>query len=126
MSTACGLSFDGSRFWVTHRRREYGPFDYQWSADLRGLELTYQGQKFGEHCSEDEIFADLKEYQLPQTVVEVACIALGSLLYGIINSLDEGERRKFLVDRLREHGHEKFADSCRENQLKSKKVKGKR
>ena len=115
MSTACGLNFDGSRFWVTHRRREYGPFDYQWSADLRGLELTYQGQKFGEHCSEDEIFADLKEYQLPQTVVEVACIALGSLLYGIINSLDEGERRKFLVDRLREHGYEKFADSCRDN-----------
>ena len=115
MSTACGLNFDGSRFWVTHRRREYGPFDYQWSTDLRGLEMLYQGQKFGEHCSEDEIFADLKEFRLPQTVVAVACIALGSLLYGIINSLDEGERREFLVGRLREHGYEKFADSCRDN-----------
>lgn len=115
MSKASGLSFDGSRFWVTHRRRKYGPFDYQWSRDLRGLEMTYQGEKFGEHCSEDEIFADLKEYHLPRTVVEVACIALGSLLYGIVNSIGESERREFLVGRLREHGYEKFADSCCDN-----------
>jgi hypothetical protein len=59
MSASHGLRFDGSRFWVMHRRQEYGPFDYQWSSDLRGLEMIYQGEKFGEHCSENQIYADL-------------------------------------------------------------------
>ena len=59
MSASHGLRFDGSRFWVIHRQQEYGPFDYQWSTDLRGLEMIYQGEKFGEHCSENQIYADL-------------------------------------------------------------------
>ena len=26
-----GIRFEGTRFWVLHRRREFGPFDYEWS-----------------------------------------------------------------------------------------------
>lgn len=111
-----GLKFDGSRFWVLHRRREYGPFDYQWSADLRGLELIYRGQKFGEHCSADEIFADLKEFHLPRSVVEVASIVLGCRLFGIVNELSETERREFLIQKLCEHGYERCAEACREDE----------
>ena len=47
MSAPHAIRFDDTRFWVTHRRREYGPFDYQWSTDLHGLEMTYRGVKFG-------------------------------------------------------------------------------
>jgi hypothetical protein len=112
MSASHGLRFDGSRFWVMHRQQEYGPFDYQWSTDLRGLEMIYQGEKFGEHCSENQIYADLKEFHLPQSVVAVGSIVLGCTLYGIVNSLCDEERREFMVQRLREHGYEKFAESC--------------
>ena len=115
MSASHGLRFDGSRFWVIHRQQEYGPFDYQWSTDLRGLEMIYQGEKFGEHCSENQIYADLKEFQLPRSVVAVASIVLGCMLYGIVNNLCDEERRALVVQRLCEHGYERFADSCRDS-----------
>ncbi len=115
MSASQRLRFDGSRFWVIHRHREYGPFDYQWSIDLRGLEMIYRGEKFGEHCSANQIYADLKEFHLPRSVVDVASIVLGCTLYGIVNSLSDDQRRAFLVQSLCEHGYEKFAESCREN-----------
>jgi len=103
-----GVRFVGSQFWVTHRHREYGPFDYQWSRDLGGIELTYRGEKFGEYCSEEELYADLKEYRLPIRVVEVSSILLGCVIYAVLHSLSETEREEMFLDRLRSTGHEKF------------------
>ncbi len=93
---------------MTHRRREYGPFDYEWSPDFAGMELIYAGKKFGEYCSKDEIFADLKEFQLPISVVEVATIVLGSLVYGVLNGLSEAERRTLICNQLIAGGYERF------------------
>src|SRR6056297_1316495 len=66
-----GVFCDETRFWVIHRRDCYGPFDYQWSGDLYGVELLYQGDKYGECCNSEQFFADLKPYQLPRKVSEV-------------------------------------------------------
>jgi hypothetical protein len=104
-----GVLFDGSRFWVTHRRREYGPFDYEWSQDFAGVELIYSGTKFGEYCSKDEIFADLKEFELPAAVVDVATIVLGCLIFSVLSGLPEAERRQFMCAKLVAAGYERFA-----------------
>lgn len=110
MACSHGIRFADTRFWITHRRREYGPFDYEWSKDLRGIELLYQGRKFGECCSEDEIFADLGEFGLPMCVVEVSSIVLGCVVYGVVNGLSHGEREVFLLDQLRSLGYGRFAE----------------
>ena len=94
MSSPHGLRFDDTRFWVIHRRREYGPFDYDWSLDLSGMELTYRGQKFGEICSSRELFADLKEFGLPMRVVEVASVVLGCTILAIVQGLPAQERNR--------------------------------
>jgi hypothetical protein len=107
--TTHGVLFEGSRFWVSHRRRDYGPFDYEWSQDFAGVELMYAGTKFGEYCSKEEIFADLKEFRLPATVVEVATIVLGCLVLGVLNGLPEGARRQFICDQLVAGGYERFS-----------------
>jgi hypothetical protein len=104
-----GVLFEASRFWVLHRRRDYGPFDYEWSQDFAGVELMYAGRKFGEYCSKDEIFADLKEFRLPAAVVDVATIVLGCLIFGVLNGLPESERRQFICDRLVAGGYRRFA-----------------
>ncbi len=104
LTASHGLRFEESRFWITHRRREFGPFDYEWSPDLRGLELTYRGHKFGEICSEDQFYADLREFRLPMRVVELATLTLGYLLTGILQGLPANERRRLLAARLRHHG----------------------
>ena len=104
-----GVLFEGSRFWVSHRRRDYGPFDYEWSQDFAGVELIYAGRKFGEYCSKEEIFADLKEFRLPATVVEVATIVLGCLVLGVLNGLPEGARRQFICEQLVAGGYQRFA-----------------
>ena len=106
-----GLRFSGSQFWVIHRRRAYGPFDYQWSKDFSGIELQYQGEKFGEYCSVEEIYADLKPFRLPMRVVEVASVVLGATLYGLLNGLSEEEKRDNLVCQLKKHGLGRFAES---------------
>ncbi len=103
-----GIRVEGTRFWVIHRRREFGPFDYEWSHDLRGLALLYQGQKFGEICSDEELFADLEEFRLPMRVVEVATLTLGCLLYGILSGLGPAQRRDLLAAHLAEHGYGEF------------------
>ncbi|MBX3439977.1 MAG: hypothetical protein KF861_20975 [Planctomycetaceae bacterium] len=103
-----GLRVDGTRFWVIHRRREFGPFDYEWSHDLGGLTLLYQGQKFGEICSQEELFADLAEFRLPMPVVKVATVTLGCVLYGIYCGLTPMQRRELLVLRLQEYGYADF------------------
>ena len=104
-----GLLFEGSRFWVTHRRRDYGPFDYEWSPDFAGVELIYSGKKFGEYCSKDEIFADLKEFRLPAAVVEVATIVLGCLVLGVLSGRPESERRQLIREQLVAAGYERFS-----------------
>ena len=104
MAAARGLRFEESRFWITHRGRDYGPFDYEWSADLYGVELTYQGRKFGEICSQSEIYADLQGFGLPRRVAEVASIVAGCLLYALLNGLADADRRRLLAAQLREHG----------------------
>ncbi len=108
MTSAHGLRFEATRFWVIHRHREYGPFDYEWSADLYGLEMLYDGCKFGEVCSAAEVFADLKEFRLPSRVVEVASLVFGCTLYGIVHGLNDTERRRMLRERLREHDCDAF------------------
>lgn len=105
-----GLRFADTRFWVTHRRREYGPFDYEWSKDFGGIELMYAGRKFGEYCSDEEIFADLKEFQLPTSVKEVGSIVLGCIVYGLLNGYSVEQREALLTRRLQTMGHGKFVD----------------
>ena len=78
---------------MTHRRRRYGPFDYEWSKDFAGIELTFAGDKFGEYCGKEEIFADLKTYGLPAAVVPVATIVMGCVVYGVLNGLQETRTR---------------------------------
>ncbi len=101
-----GVLFEASRFWVLHRRRDYGPFDYEWSQDFAGVELIYAGTKFGEYCSKDEIFADLKEFRLPAAVVEVATIVLGCLSLPAYSTacLEPERRRVYLRDPGLSHG----------------------
>ena len=106
-----GLRFDGTGFWVLHRRREYGPFDYEWSRDLGGIELVYRGEKFGEFCSPDAISADLKEYRLPMTVVKVASIVLGCIVKGIVTGTSQRERKEFMIEQLNAAGYGRFADA---------------
>jgi hypothetical protein len=103
------IEFDGSRFWVIHRRKKYGPFDYEWSPDFCGVEMLYAGTKFGEYCSIDEVFADLKPFGLPMSVVSVTSIVIGCVLFGILKGLPESERRKLVAIRLKEHGYERFS-----------------
>ena len=109
MNVSHGIRFDETQFWVTHRRREYGPFDYDWSKDFCGIELLYAGKKFGEYCSTDEIFADLKEFHLPSTVVEVASIVCGCVISGILDGLSQEQRRVLISERLSQMGYKKFS-----------------
>lgn len=102
MSRSHGLRFVDTQFWVIHRRREYGPFDYEWSVDFSGIELHYQGVKFGEVCSVHELFADMKEFGLPMRVVEVACVVFGCTLLGISAGFNDSERGELLSSVLRE------------------------
>ena len=70
--------------------------------------MLYDGQKFGEYCSVDEIFADLTPYRLPMSVVRVTSIVMGCVLFGVLNGLREPERLELLHQRLRELGYEQF------------------
>jgi hypothetical protein len=108
MALTHGLRFDGTQFWVVHRRQEYGPFDYEWSREFDGIELCYRGRKFGEICSEDEIFADLAEFKLPDRVVQVASVVFGATLLSILQGHSRPERRAMLQRQLTEHGCEAF------------------
>jgi hypothetical protein len=104
-----GLQFSKTRFWVVHRRRHYGPFDYEWNKDLCGIEFIYQGAKFGEYCSRDEVCADLKPFRLPTSVYKVASITIGTVVESILAGLPSHEREGLLAARLQEFGFEKFA-----------------
>ena len=72
------IILNDDKFWIVSRNALFGPFDYQWSGDLYGIEFNYQGQKFGEVCSDEEFFADLKPFGLPISVARVAALTAGS------------------------------------------------
>lgn len=102
------LLLDGSRFWILHRRRQYGPFDYEWSPDLRGVEFHYAGEKFGEYCNPEEFHADLRHFRLPMSVVRVATITLASIVLGVLEGRTEHERGELIAERLRQFGYGRF------------------
>jgi hypothetical protein len=107
-SIAHEILLDDTAFWVATRGRCFGPFDYEWSADLRGIELTYQGQKFGEICGPEELFADLAEFRLPMAVCRVAVITAGTLAAGIAAGHCEEQRVSALIDSLESFGYGRF------------------
>lgn len=90
----------------------YGPFDYEWTSDFCGVEMLYDGQKFGEYCSIDEIFADLRPFGLPMSVVRVTSIVMGCVLFGVLNGLKESERDQLVALRLREQGFGNFVSEA--------------
>lgn len=102
------IVLDETAFWVATRGRCFGPFDYQWSADLRGVELTYQGIKFGEICGPEELFADLTEFKLPMSVCRVAVITAGTLAAGISAGHCVEQRVKTLLDSLSSFGYGRY------------------
>lgn len=104
-----GIKLNGSTFWVVHRSQSYGPFDYEWSPDFRGVEFHYQGHKFGEYCSVDEVHADLKDFRLPQRVYEVASVSIGTILKSILDGVAETNRAALLSQQLTDMGFEQFA-----------------
>lgn len=111
MAAACGVRFEGTAFWVRHRHREYGPFDYEWARDLGGIELLYQQEKFGEFCSADALSADLREFRLPMRVVEVTSVVSGSVIFGLLNGLSDIEKTAALKHHLQQNGLDRFADN---------------
>lgn len=103
-----GVFMDGTRFWVLHRRKYYGPFDYQWSIDLRGVEFLYQRQKYGECCSDEEFFADLKPYQLPSRVTEVSTVVLGTVVLSVFHCITGQDRIEQISSNLKTAGLERY------------------
>lgn len=95
-------------FWVAARGKCFGPFDYQWAPELRGVELTYQGVKFGEIFSAEELFADLSEFQLPMSVCRVAMITAGILTLGVSEGECADQRISNLLEALEKFGYERF------------------
>lgn len=108
-----GVIFDGSRFWIVHRQAMHGPFDYQWSFDLDGIEMLYQGQKFGECCSDEELFADLKSFRLPLKVSKVATIVIGSVILGIFEGMSDAEKTKRIFLELNRAGFTEYASGLK-------------
>lgn len=95
-------------YWVVFRRREFGPFDYQWSSDLRGIAFTYQGMKFGEFCSDEEFFADLRPFGLPMTVCRIAALIAGNLALVVGSEKSPECREEQLRELLRKYGFARF------------------
>lgn len=110
-----GVVFDDLTFWVIHRSGRHGPFDYQFSLDLNGIEMMYQGDKFGECCSEDEFCADLKPYSIPLKVSEVATVVLGAIIFGIFQGQNHTERREQIYKSLCEAEMARYAKGLKFN-----------
>ena len=110
-SSPTGLRFEGTAFWVRHRNREYGPFDYEWARDMGGIELLYGRTKFGEYCSAAEISADLREFHLPMRVVEVSSIVCGAIILGLLNGKNARSKKEIVERQLDERGLGRFAES---------------
>lgn len=102
------IVLNGSGFWIIFRRQRYGPFDYEWSNDLQGIEFTYQQQKFGEVCSRDEFYADLKPWRLPMTVCRAAAVTSAMIASSIADGLTVPERIETLKSLLTRHDLGRF------------------
>ena len=98
------VCFEQTGFWVCHRRAAYGPFDSQFSPDLNGIEFLYQGEKYGECCSDEEFFADLKPYRLPSRVSQVAAVVTGTLIQCIRQGINRSARPQEITLQLRRSG----------------------
>ncbi len=96
-------------FWIVFRHRFYGPFDYQWSIDLYGMEFRFQGQKFGEFCSDNEFFADLSPFGFPPEVCSVVTLVAAHLVQGIRSGSSPDDRIRALKLLLAQHEHETFS-----------------
>ena len=96
------------QIWVTFRGTKFGPFGYQWSNDLHGMEFLYQGCKFGEVCSDEEIFADLQPFGLPLSVCQVATLTVGTIIEGIRAGSCVDERVSRLISLLVKFGLDRF------------------
>lgn len=101
-----------SAWWIVARGQTWGPFDYQWSSDLHGIELTFEGKKFGEVCSEDEFFADLSPFRIPVSVCRVAAIVSGSLAVSIAAAEDMDRRASRLAESLERFNYCRFTVRC--------------
>lgn len=108
MSAPHAVHLDGTQFWIIHRRKPYGPFDYEWSPDFCGMAMLYNGSKFGEYCSREEFFADLSAYHLPRSVTHVSAIVMGCVLYGVMHGLTTCERTEMLRQQLNAEGFARF------------------
>lgn len=106
--TQFGLMFKEDRFWVIHQRRTYGPFEYQFNQDLRGLVLCYQGEAFGEVCSQEEFFIDLKPFGLPMNVAHVATLVYGWQHQCWKEAVDHRLHFDRLKDLLTEYGYAQY------------------
>jgi hypothetical protein len=107
-SAANEIILNEDKYWIVCRYELYGPFNYQWSGDLYGIEFTYQGQKFGEVCSEDEFFADLKPFGLPICVARVAVLTAGTFVLGIRQGTSQNERVTHLISLLQQFHLDRF------------------
>ena len=97
-----------SSWWIVCRSRMWGPFGYQWSTDLCGIELTFQGEKFGEICSREEFFVDLAPFRIPISVSRIAAIVGGSLAVSLSLVEAPGDRESRLSHALLEFGFGRF------------------
>ena len=102
------IILNDDKFWIVSRNRLFGPFNYQWSGDLYGIEFTYQGEKFGEVCSEDEFYADLKPFGLPITVARVAALTAGAIAVGIRSGSCVDQRVIHLISLLQRFELQRF------------------
>ncbi len=95
-------------WWIVARGRVQGPFDYQWTSDLKGIEFLYRGVKFGEVCSEDELYADLSPFGLPISVCRVCAVVAGTLAMSLAALEDTETRTVRLTKALDEFGFSRF------------------
>lgn len=103
------IILNDDKFWIVSRQELFGPFDYQWSGDLYGIEFTYQGQKFGEVCSDEEFFADLKPFGLPISVSRVAALIAGAIVVSIRSGSSTDERVSHIISLLETFELERFS-----------------
>ena len=78
---------------------------------MMGIEFLYCRKKFGEYCSDEEISADLKEFQLPMRVVEVTAVVCGSIIFGIIHGFSQAEKKAILLKNLQQSDLAHFASN---------------
>lgn len=103
-----GIRFDGTALYVTHRRIEYGPFDYEWAPDLRSVDLTYRGARYGEVWSAAQMAVDLREHRLPRRVMHVAMLVTGCVLRTLEQGQGQRERDTLITAVLRAFRCERF------------------